>query len=268
MNTKTIIKIIWCLYILQGSFSYGRSRPIDEVSHPACKSLVRDEHPDFCKLSLPTITSDDFQASYKSSSVLQLIFSLPRQSPYKEPSAIGKWSHPSLDIATAKGTPVYAMGNGKVVAVGAIAGYGNSITIKHSFGDSFIYSSYNHLDKILVKAGDTIKEGQFIGKVGNSGMYIGKYGNHLDFQISTEAAPYHPYGFWEFTGQRYMDIVNKGLHQDLLKQYTIDPIAFLTETEATDEPLWKTVAIQWNRAYARINVFFKSLVALDRKKST
>jgi murein DD-endopeptidase MepM/ murein hydrolase activator NlpD len=248
------------MYVIYGSYSYGRSWPIEEVSHPACKSLHRDEHPDFCKLSLPTITQEDFQSSYKKSTVLQLIFSLPRKTPYTNNTELGKGSHPSLDIATSKGTPVYAIGNGKVISAGVISGYGNSITLKHQMGEQTLYSSYSHLDKILVRVGEKVSEKQLIGKVGNSGMFIGKYGNHLDFQISTPQSPAHPYGFAEFTGERYMDIVNQGLHQDVLEQYTLDPINFFTHTEASEESLRMTVAIQMNKAYARINVFFKSLV--------
>lgn len=268
MHIKTFIKGICLLYIIQGSFSYGRSWPLEEVSHPACKSLHRDEHPDFCKLSLPTITQEEFPSSYKNSTLLQLIFSLPWEGQYKDNLAMGKGSHPSLDIATAKGTPVYAIGKGKVLSAWITNGYGNSITLQHQLWGKTIYSSYSHLDTILVKKGDTIAEGQLIGKVGNSGIYIGKYGNHLDFQIQTSRSPSHPYGFAEFTGERYMDIVNKGLHQDVLAQYTLDPIKFLTETESVDEPLWKTVSLQYNRAYTRINVFFKSLVKVTTKVSS
>lgn len=121
---------------------------------------------------------------------------------------------------------------------------------------------------MLVKIGDTVDEHQLLGKVGNSGMYMGKYGNHLDFQITTQKSPAHPYGFAEFTGQRYVDIVNNGFHQDELLQYTLDPLEFLTQTEAVEEPLRTTVSIQWTKAYAKINSFFKELAKLSTQKST
>lgn len=58
-------------------------------------------------------------------------------------------------------------------------GFGNYVMIEHSNG---IYTYYAHMakDSITVKAGDKVKQGQVIGKIGNSGSSTGP---HLHFEI-------------------------------------------------------------------------------------
>lgn len=100
-------------------------------------------------------------------------------------------SHKGVDLmwSSANGgsnAPVYAMGDGKVIAtvdgLGNMAGsnsYGNCINISH--GDN-VYTFYAHLLKgsLLVKVGDTIKRGQIIAKMNNSGN---SRGSHLHFEV-------------------------------------------------------------------------------------
>ena len=58
-------------------------------------------------------------------------------------------------------------------------GYGNHIVIQHSDGN---YTLYGHLAEgsITVEVGDSVKQGQVIGKVGNSGKSTGP---HLHFEV-------------------------------------------------------------------------------------
>lgn len=70
---------------MQVSSIFARSRPLEEISHPYCKLLHRSEHPDFCKISLPTIDQESFEEAYQKSDVLQLVYSLPWSSPYVKP---------------------------------------------------------------------------------------------------------------------------------------------------------------------------------------
>ena len=98
-----------------------------------------------------------------------------------------------------------------------------------------IFTNYSHLDKIFVKVGDSIEKKQKFEKW-NSWFSIWKYGNHLDFQITTDMSPAHPYGFGEFYWGKYMDIVNQWLHQEKLELYIINPIKFFGEAKLMMKP--------------------------------
>lgn len=72
-----------------------------------------------------------------------------------------------VNIAAPAGTPVRAAAAGEVVYRGAeLDGFGNLLLVKHS--DGFV-TAYAHNDAMLVKKGDTVRKGQVIAKVGQSG---------------------------------------------------------------------------------------------------
>lgn len=85
--------------------------------------------------------------------------------------------HKGIDIATPKGTPVYASTDGKaVVQPDTKGGYGNLLDI---LGTAY-NTRYAHLDSFDVKDGDTVKSGQVVARVGNTGRSTG---NHLHFEV-------------------------------------------------------------------------------------
>ena len=85
--------------------------------------------------------------------------------------------HTGIDFAKAKGTPVYATGNGVVIRKGYNSGYGNFIEIRHTGG---FRSFYAHLSKTLVNVGDLVNITQQIAYVGNTGIATGY---HLHYEI-------------------------------------------------------------------------------------
>ncbi|MBN1622496.1 MAG: M23 family metallopeptidase [Endomicrobiales bacterium] len=87
--------------------------------------------------------------------------------------------HHGIDYAAPIGTPVSAIGNGKVIFAGKKGGYGRLIRIKHSNG---FESYYGHLHGYArgIKTGSYINQGQVIGYVGSSGLSTGP---HLDFRM-------------------------------------------------------------------------------------
>jgi murein DD-endopeptidase MepM/ murein hydrolase activator NlpD len=97
--------------------------------------------------------------------------------------------HAGIDLAAPEGTPYKAVHAGVVTAAGHNGGYGYAITIKHSDGTEMIYA---HSRRLLVKAGDTVKAGQVIGQVGNTGY---SYGMHLHLEVHVNGAPTDPIGF-------------------------------------------------------------------------
>lgn len=60
------------------------------------------------------------------------------------------------------------------------ASYGNAVKIKHSNG---YYTLYAHLNRVDVKVGQEVQQGQVIGYMGNSGN---AYGAHLHFEVRNE----------------------------------------------------------------------------------
>ena len=90
-----------------------------------------------------------------------------------------KWPHYGIDIAAKKGTKIKSSAEG-IVTMAEIDLYytGGTVIMDHGHGISTIYS---HLEKIFVKVGDKIKQGDIIGTVGSTGRSTGP---HLDFRIN------------------------------------------------------------------------------------
>ncbi|MEU7908704.1 M23 family metallopeptidase [Actinoplanes sp. NPDC049118] len=97
--------------------------------------------------------------------------------------------HAGIDLAAPEGTPYKAVHAGQVTAAGYNGGYGYAITVKHTDGTEMIYA---HSRRLLVKAGDTVKAGQIIGEVGNTGY---SYGTHLHLEVHVNGAPTDPIVF-------------------------------------------------------------------------
>ena len=85
--------------------------------------------------------------------------------------------HEGVDFAAPIGTPVPSVAEGRVKFAGTQTGYGQVIKIAHPGGFETVYA---HLSSIAVKPGQTVSEGQRIGKTGNSGMSTGP---HLHFEF-------------------------------------------------------------------------------------
>jgi murein DD-endopeptidase MepM/ murein hydrolase activator NlpD len=86
-------------------------------------------------------------------------------------------AHLGTDYAAPTGTPVQAVADGRVIWSGRKGGNGILIEIAHSRG---YRSYYLHLSRTLVRRGQTVHQGQTIGRVGQTGLATGP---HLDFRI-------------------------------------------------------------------------------------
>lgn len=83
----------------------------------------------------------------------------------REPTDIISAFHQGIDISGNQGTPINAAMDGTVVAASFAGDYGNHIKVQN--GE--VLTVYAHCSELEVKVGDTVKQGQEIGKVGATG---------------------------------------------------------------------------------------------------
>ncbi|MBR4064536.1 MAG: peptidoglycan DD-metalloendopeptidase family protein [Tidjanibacter sp.] len=87
-------------------------------------------------------------------------------------------NHKGIDIVAKKGTPVYAIADGRVVVSGkGTLSEGERVMLEHEDG---VLSFYYHLDKAMAKEGAEVKVGEQIGTVGQTGDATGP---HLHFEM-------------------------------------------------------------------------------------
>ena len=96
--------------------------------------------------------------------------------------------HWGQDYAAACGTRVYAADAGVVRAVGWHPwGGGNRVEIDHGNG---LITTYNHLEAIAVKKGDSVRVGEVIARVGTTGSSTGC---HLHFETILNGSHKNPH---------------------------------------------------------------------------
>lgn len=128
----------------------------------------------------------------KHSSVPQLKYPVPKgvlTSPFGF-----RWGsfHTGLDIAAPIGQPVLACADGRVIFTGSrkrFRRYGNTVMLDHGKG---VYTYYAHLSEIHVKKGQSIKKGQKIALVGNTGRSTGP---HLHLEVRVNNQLYNPLAY-------------------------------------------------------------------------
>ncbi len=92
-----------------------------------------------------------------------------------------------INILAPLGNPVRAAFSGKVIYRGnELPAWGNLLLIKHKNGWT---SAYAHLDRFVVKVGDTLNTGDLVGVVGQTGN-VDKH--QLHFQIRVKSKPVNP----------------------------------------------------------------------------
>ena len=94
--------------------------------------------------------------------------------------------HSGIDIAVPKNTPIKAPANGLVVLTGNYFFMGNAVLINHGQG---LITVYCHLNRILVKPYQKVKQGQIIGYVGQTGRATGP---HLHWGVRLNDTPVNP----------------------------------------------------------------------------
>lgn len=91
--------------------------------------------------------------------------------------------HKGTDMRCAEGTPVKAAWAGRVLIAENTYFGGKTVYLDHGQG---VISSYSHLSAFDVKAGDSVRKGQAIGRSGSTGRVTGP---HLHFGLHVQGVP-------------------------------------------------------------------------------
>ncbi len=151
-------------------------------------------------------------------------------------------SHPWVDIVPeTKSQEVFSPLDGTVHKTWEDGAYGKYIIIEHKNvphpddmkKTTTLYSCFQHLSEVSVKDGQVLKEGDSIGRTGNTGN---SFWEHLHFQIDRVEAPFHAY--WPFTwseareaGTTFSWAVNIGLWIEKARMYTLNPLVYLDKVD-------------------------------------
>ena len=97
--------------------------------------------------------------------------------------------HQGVDFAGQSGSNVMAVAGGIVTRARRNGSYGNLVEIDHGNG---YMSRYAHNEVVLVKAGEVVKRGHVIAKLGNTGRSTGP---HVHFEVLKDGVQIDPMKF-------------------------------------------------------------------------
>jgi septal ring factor EnvC (AmiA/AmiB activator) len=88
-----------------------------------------------------------------------------------------------IDISAGKGEKVRCIASGQVAYVGSMRGFGTFAIVDHGG----YYSTYAHLEEIVVEKDEEVKSGSILGVVGGDSGIFGETKLHFEIRKSTEA---------------------------------------------------------------------------------
>ena len=94
--------------------------------------------------------------------------------------------HKGLDIGARKKSPVVATADGVVSFAGIKGLLGRVVIVNHGHG---VVTCYGHLNTALKKNGETVKRGETIALVGNTGRTTG---SHVHYEVQLNGMPVDP----------------------------------------------------------------------------
>jgi len=94
--------------------------------------------------------------------------------------------HNGIDYSVERGTPIIASADGKVIFAKRTPGLGKLVIIDHGYG---FRTAYGHMNRILIKKGQSVERWQKIGEVGSTGRSTAP---HLHYEVHIERKAVDP----------------------------------------------------------------------------
>ncbi|MFG6672573.1 transglycosylase SLT domain-containing protein, partial [Bacillus subtilis] len=167
--------------------------------------------------------------------------------------------HKGVDFANGKqGDPVKALLGGKVQIAGYSKTAGNWVVIQQDDGT---VAKYMHMQKGLkVSAGDTVKSGQTIGKVGSTGHSTGA---HLHLQIEQNGTPIDPQKYMEGIGTSISDASSaEAERQQAIAQAKSDLVSLQGDIDSVDDQIQE---LRYEIVQSKLDEFDKRIGDYDLK---
>jgi murein DD-endopeptidase len=114
----------------------------------------------------------------------------------EHPILSGRRLHAGVDLGVPIGTDVHAVGPGIVRRASDDAVSGLALVIDHGSGVTTVYF---HNEKLLVRKGDHVEQGQVVSRSGDTGRSTGP---HLHYQLDLPSGPVDPLRFRAVHPQR------------------------------------------------------------------
>lgn len=105
------------------------------------------------------------------------------------PTAGASSNHKGIDIGASYGADIVAAADGTVTFAGYSRGNGNYVMISHGGG---LYTVYCHASSLTVSAGQSVKAGECVAKVGSTGISTA---NHLHFGVALNGSYVSPWNY-------------------------------------------------------------------------
>jgi murein DD-endopeptidase MepM/ murein hydrolase activator NlpD len=188
--------------------SYAEMMPGDFVPVPTYDLAVLTEP--IAHLAAPPITADRYAAI-----TAKLYYSTRHFGRYDIDAGEFTGSHSGIDFKLAPGTPIGAIGGGRVHRIGSDSSLGSFVMIEHHVQEEgTVFSIYGHLDEVTVREGQDVAPGTIIGTVGMTGNTSGPH-LHLQIDRDTGARPHE-----RFTESTVLSVAEAGRN-------TVHPMHFI-----------------------------------------